>query len=113
MATEDMVKSLVVNIGPDEGVVRVIDAARLVANVLGVNFDPIFKPARPREVKFAHCSADRARRLLGYEAKVPLEDGVWQTVEWIRKRGPQPFQYHLALEIESTKVPETWKERLF
>jgi nucleoside-diphosphate-sugar epimerase len=50
----------------------------------------------PSELEFAHLpsfevdvqrrwpSVDKARRVLGWEAKVRLEDGIPQTVEWLR-----------------------------
>jgi nucleoside-diphosphate-sugar epimerase len=33
------------------------------------------------------CSIDRARKELGYSQKVPLEDGLRQTVDWYRAEG--------------------------
>ena len=59
------------------------------------------------------CSADKARRLFGYEARVPLEAGMRDLATWIRGRGPRPFNYdHLCLEIDNDKTPRTWRERL-
>jgi UDP-glucose 4-epimerase len=114
MATDSKAVSEVINIGPDKEVVTVLEAGRLVAKAIGFPYDPVFKPARPCEVKFAHCSADKARRLLGYDPKVSLEDGIIKTIEWIQRRGPRPFSYHsLSIEIENEKLPETWKKRLF
>ena len=104
----------VINIGPDREIVSVLEVARMVSELVGVDFNPIFKPGRPREVKFAHCSADKARSILGYETKMPLQEGLKRTVDWIRERGPRPFSYHmLSIEIESPKLPETWNKRLF
>lgn len=117
MALQDNVVGEVINIGPDQEVISVLRAAEMVASVLGFELDPIFKPARPREVKLAHCSADKARQLLGYETKVSLEEAVRRTVEWVRECGPRPFAYHQMgpIEIENSiaKVPETWAKRLF
>ncbi|HEX2086094.1 MAG TPA: GDP-mannose 4,6-dehydratase, partial [Solirubrobacteraceae bacterium] len=31
-------------------------------------------------------SVEKARRLLGWEARIPLEDGIAQTVGWLRSR---------------------------
>ena len=117
MATEKNVVGEVINIGPDREVISVLKAAEMVAEVLGFKLDPIFTAARPREVKLAHCSADKARRLLGYETKVPLAEAVRRTVEWVRERGPRPFAYHnmgpIEIENSAAKVPETWQKRLF
>jgi len=113
MATEPHVVGETINIGPDREVVSVLEAARIVARVLGKPFDPSFKPPRPREVKEAHCSADKARTMLGYETKVGLEEAIIRTVAWVKQHGPKPFDYHLDLEIRNDKVPETWAKRLF
>ncbi len=104
----------IINIGPDSEVVTVLEVARMIAEIIGVPFDPIFTAGRPREVKIAHCSADKARRLLGFEPKVSLADGLEASIDWIKSRGPRPFSYHsLAIEIESPQLPETWNKRIF
>jgi UDP-glucose 4-epimerase len=114
MAVSSEAAGQVINVGPDREVVTVRRVAEIVAACLDFPLDPIFKPDRPREVKFAHCSADKARRLLGFEPTVSLENGIAQTVEWIRERGARPFSYHnMDLEIESARLPETWAKRLF
>ena len=114
MATDEATSHEIFNIGPDKEVVTVLEVAQLIADILHFPLDPIFKPDRPREVKYAHCSADKARSLLDYRPTVGLREGVEKTVEWIEKRGPKAFSYHyLDLEIESPKLPETWAKRLF
>jgi len=70
-------------------------------------------PGRPQEVKLATCSADKARKLLGYQTKVKMEDGLQAMIDHIRRKGPRPFRYHLDLEIVSELTPRTWKEKLF
>jgi len=69
-------------------------------------------PDRPQEVRSATCSADKARKLLGYETKVSLNDGLLSMVQWIREHGAKPFEYHLPIEIDSPLVPATWRDRL-
>ncbi len=101
-----------INIGPDEEFVTVNDAARTIAGELNFKLDPIYVPPRPQEVKFANCSADKVRRMLGYKTTTPLKEGIAKTVAWIKSRGAKPFEYHLALEIVNDRTPETWKKRL-
>jgi UDP-glucose 4-epimerase len=114
MAIEPTLAGEIINIGPDLEVTTVLEVAKKIAGVLNFKLDPIFKPERPCEVRLAHCSADKSRRLLGYESKVSLWEGLENTVKWINARGPRPFVYHsLAIEIDNTKLPETWKKRLF
>jgi UDP-glucose 4-epimerase len=86
--------------------------AHLVANECGINLNPIHMPDRPREVKHASCSADKARRLLNYETKTTLEESIRQTVDYVRSRGVKPFDYSYPLEIVTDKTPRTWSERL-
>lgn len=103
----------VVNIGPDGEVTTVLQLAEAVARILDFDLAPVFHPARPCEVKLAHCSADKARRLLGYEPKVTLEEGLRDMVLWMKARGPRDFNYHLGVEIDNDRVPATWRKRIF
>ncbi|MCA9614538.1 MAG: hypothetical protein KC586_17400, partial [Myxococcales bacterium] len=68
---------------------------------------------RPREVKLATCSADLARERLGYVGGTSLDEGLREIVDFIRARGPRPFEYHLPVEIVTDQTPRTWKDRLF
>ena len=86
--------------------------ARILAELLKFDLKPIHVETRPREVKDATCSADKARKLLGYESKVSLRDGLQSMIDWIRAHGTKPFSYHLPIEIDSPLVPATWKSRL-
>jgi len=112
MGTLAEVRKEVINIGPDEETVTINELARILAELLGFDLDPIHVPTRPREVKNATCSANKARRLLGYESKVSLRDGLQSMIDWIRAHGTKPFSYHLPIEIDSPLVPATWKSRL-
>ena len=103
----------VINIGPDDPFITVQDLAEILADLLDFDLDPIYVSERPREVKFATCSADKARDILGYEPKVSLQDGLRSIIDWVREKGTKPFQYHLPIEIHSDLVPETWSKRLF
>lgn len=112
MALDPNIVSETINIGPDEGTITVKDMAGLVSKECGIDLEPIHMPDRPREVKHASCSADKARRVLNYETKTTLEESVRQTVEYVRSRGVKPFDYTYPLEIVSELTPKTWSERL-
>jgi len=112
MAIRDSVVGEIVNIGPDEEFVEIIELAEIIANLLGFNLNPQFMPDRPQEVKMATCSSDKAREMLGYKTAVGLKDGLQQMIDYIREHGPSPFKYHLDLEIINDKTPRTWSERL-
>jgi len=101
----------VINIGPDEEFVTINEIAEICSNLTGTNLPPIYKPGRPREVKHATCSADKARKMLNYKTTVSLKDGMQKTFEYIKKRGPKPFDYNIEIEINNELTPKTWTQK--
>ena len=112
MALDSKVVSQIINIGPDDGTVTIKELAKLVADATGFSGEAIHMPDRPREVKHADCSADKARWLLEYETKTTLQQSIQETVDYIKQKGPKPFDYAYPLEIITDKTPKTWSERL-
>lgn len=108
MATQTNVLSEIINIGPDEEFVSINRLARMLIRLTGVQMTPMHVPDRPAEVDEAYCSSNKARRLLGYETRTSLLDGMAKFVEWVRERGPRGFRYHLPLEIINEHTPKTW-----
>jgi UDP-glucose 4-epimerase len=104
--------SEVINIGPDEEFITINNLARKISRILGFNEPPIYLPERPKEVKDANCSADLARKLLGYNTAISLDEGLIQLTDWIKVRGPKPFSYHLPLEFSTPDTPKTWSDEL-
>jgi UDP-glucose 4-epimerase len=102
--------SEIINIGPDEGEITVRELAQELAHILRVECEPIYVPDRPCEVTRMACSADKARRMLGYSPKTALRDGLTRMAEWIAAKGPKPFRYHMPIEIPRG-APKTWSER--
>ena len=113
MATDPACAGEVINIGPDARFITINELAATIARLLDFELAPHRVAARPREVYLANCSSDKARRLLDYRAEVGLEEGLATMIEWIRARGPRPFDYHIDLEIENQNTPATWSKRLF
>lgn len=110
---QDNVIGETINIGPDEEFITINQLAKTIAELLNFDLDPIYVPDRPREVKLASCSADKARRLLNYHTSTDLRGGLQSMIEYIKERGVKPFTYHLDLEIINEKTPRTWRDRLF
>lgn len=114
MATMSSINGQVVNIGPDEEVISVNDAFKIVATALGKpNLSPMYLPPRPNEVHRAWTYSGKARELLGYKTEVSFQEGVERMAEWALSVGPQPFQWHVPIEIGSSLVPKTWLEKRF
>lgn len=103
----------VINIGPDEEHITINELAERLSGIIGFDLDPIYMSGRPQEVPIALCSSDKARKLLGYETKTTLHDGLVELVDWIRKRGTRDFDYHLPVELVTDRTPKTWTQRLF
>ena len=101
----------IINIGPDEEFVTINKVAEICSNTTGLNLKPIYKKDRPREVKHAICSSDKARKLLSYKTSNSLEDGIKKTFHYIKKRGVRPFDYHINIEIKNEQTPETWLKK--
>lgn len=112
MALDPNLTHQIINIGPDEGTITVKEMSKMVAEECGFEGEPIHMPDRPREVKHASCSADKARRLLNYETKTNLKTSIKETVDYIKQKGTKQFDYSYPLEIISDKTPATWKDRL-
>jgi len=113
LAFQNNVLGEVVNIGPDEEFVTINYLAETIAGLLDFPLQPVYMPGRPQEVRYATCSADKARRLLGYQTNYTLKQGLSEMIGYIRDRGTKKFRYHLPLEIVSEKTPRTWLEQLF
>ncbi len=112
LATDERVCGEVINIGPDDEFVTINELAATIGGLLDFEVKPVYVKGRPQEVLLANCSADKARRLLHYHPQVTLRDGLLSMVEYIRRRGTRPFQYHIGLEIVNQHTPETWRRQL-
>jgi UDP-glucose 4-epimerase len=100
------------NIGPDEDYVTINDLAKMCANATGYNGPPVYMPDRPKEVKYATCSADKIRKYFDYKTQVSLSEGIHKTLDFIRKRGIKKFNYSLPIEIDNEHTPQTWTKKL-
>lgn len=112
MGTAEQAVGETINIGPDEQTVTILALAETLADLLNFNLDPIFVPNRPLEVEVATCSADKARRLLGYETGTDLRNGLRSLIDWIDEQGPTDFKYDLDIEIMTPSTPSTWVDKL-
>jgi UDP-glucose 4-epimerase len=113
LLTDPNIISQVVNIGPDEEYTSINELYRLLSNKLKFNLEPRYYEDRPNEVKEATCSADKARKILGYKTKVSLDDSLNKIISYISKKGPKNFKYNYPLEINNERTPLSWKEKLF
>jgi len=107
------IKNATFNIGPDEEFVTIKQLAELICQELNYTGEIIYLPSRPKEIKYATCDATKARDVLGYKTTTALIDSIRSTIEYIKSRGPKPFDYsNYPLEIVNKYTPKTWSERL-
>lgn len=73
------------NIGNPRAVVTVYGLAQTVCRVLNSKSKIVFKPDLSADIELRIPSVEKAREILGYEAKTDLEEGISRTAEWIMK----------------------------
>jgi UDP-glucose 4-epimerase len=111
LAFDPTIKNDIFNIGPDEEFITIKDLANIIIQELNFDGNPIYVADRPNEVKYATCDATKARTCLGYTTSTTLIDGVRSTVQYIKEKGPKPFDYSYPLEIVNEQTPKTWSEK--
>jgi nucleoside-diphosphate-sugar epimerase len=63
--------------------VSLLELLGLIARALGVPApEPRFEPERAGDVRHSLADVSRAKSLLGWQARVPLEQGLAETVRW-------------------------------
>jgi UDP-glucose 4-epimerase len=68
---------------------------------------------RPKEVKEAFSTTEKSKKLLGFEDKTTLEEGIAKTIEWAKVKGRQEPKYLDELEIDlQDMAPLTRKNKL-
>jgi UDP-glucose 4-epimerase len=73
------------NIGNQRAVVTIYGLASAVVRVLQSKSEIVFTRKDYADVELRIPSVDKARRLIGFEAKVDLEDGIRRTAEYYRR----------------------------
>jgi UDP-glucose 4-epimerase len=80
----------VFNIGNPRSVVTVFDLAARVVRLSGSSSEIVFRPLHYADVEMRIPNVDKARRMLGWDAKVDLDEGVARTIAWYREHGREP-----------------------
>ena len=64
------------------GRISLLEVLRTLQNILHTKVDPAFGPPREGDVRDSQADIHKARQMLGFEPRMPLEDGLRETVEW-------------------------------
>ncbi len=78
-ATVDNAVGQTFNIGSGKSV-SINEVCRLVLKALGVGIQPVYTAPRPGDINHSCADIKKARRILGYEPKVPLEKGLEELI---------------------------------
>ncbi len=74
------------NLGNARAVTTIYGLAQAVKAALGSKSKIVFKPPLSADIELRIPRTDKAKEILGFEAKFDLEDGIRKTAEWIQSQ---------------------------
>ena len=77
----------VINLGESQ-TVKLSRLIELLESALGMEAQIDRQPLQPGDVPITYANIDKARRVLGYDPKTKIEDGIPRFVEWFRQQNP-------------------------
>ena len=78
------------NIGNPRSTVTIYDLAQRVRRLTGADVDIVFQPLHYADVELRIPNVEKAREVLGFEARVDLDDGLERTIAWYREKALSP-----------------------
>jgi UDP-glucose 4-epimerase len=76
------------NVGNVRSTVTILDLAERIKRLTGCQGEIVFRPLHYSDVEIRIPNVNKARELLGFEAKVDLDEGLARTIAWYRERQP-------------------------
>ena len=76
------------NIGNARSTVTIYDLAQRIKRLSGASGEIVFRPLHYADVEIRMPNVEKARELLGFEAKVDLDEGLERTIAWYKQRQP-------------------------
>jgi UDP-glucose 4-epimerase len=74
------------NIGNARSTVTIYDLATRIRRLTGCPGEIVFQPLHYTDVELRIPDVAKAREVLGFEAKVELDDGLSRTIDWYREK---------------------------
>jgi UDP-glucose 4-epimerase len=78
------------NIGNTRSTVTIYDLAQRVKRLTGADVEIVFQPLHYADVELRIPNVEKAREVLGFEAKVDLDEGLEKTIAWYREKALAP-----------------------
>ena len=76
------------NVGNARSAVTIFDLAQRVKRLTDTPGEIVFQPLHYADVELRIPNVEKAREVLGFEAKVDLDDGLARTIAWYREQTP-------------------------
>ncbi len=73
------------NIGNSRAIRTILGLAEAVCRILNSKSKIVFKPPLSADIELRIPSTSKAKRLIGFDAKVDLQDGIIRTAEWYKQ----------------------------
>lgn len=70
--------------------VTISDIAKYVCAETKLSYRPIMKPARPNDVARHYADISKAKKLLSFEPKIAIAEGLKTYIAWVKKTYPDP-----------------------
>jgi UDP-glucose 4-epimerase len=74
------------NVGNARSAVTIVELAQRVKRLTGCPGEIVFQPLHYTDVELRIPNVEKAKRVLGFEAQVGLDDGLARTIAWFRER---------------------------
>jgi UDP-glucose 4-epimerase len=74
------------NVGNARSAVTIYDLAQRIKRLTGCPGELVFQPLHYTDVELRIPNVDKARKLLGFEATVELDEGLERTIAWYREK---------------------------
>ncbi len=74
------------NVGNARSTVTILDLAQRIKRLTGCPGEIVFQPLHYVDVEIRIPNVRKAKELLGFEAKVDLDDGLARTIAWYREK---------------------------
>ena len=78
--------------------------AELVCEAVDRTLEPVYTSPRPADVQRHYADVTKARKRLGFEAEISIEEGIERYVEWFRER------YHDVGALLAADVERNWEQ---
>ena len=87
-AAPEEARGQVLNVGGGREPITVNRILEIVAGLTGTTPEPVHTSPREGDVRRTEADVSLARRLLGYEPRVDIDEGLGRVVDWFRSVGP-------------------------